>query len=148
VLKWSGPAATIAQDDVDGELLRLARSFEETLAELDQYARRIEVEFDAALAGIFRAHGAMLRELFDSGEFERELRASLLTAAAVVAGSCSGGYQKLAKLENPTLRQRADDVLDLGRTIIRRLRGERASGFQPIPKAAFWWSSGCSPRMW
>jgi phosphoenolpyruvate-protein phosphotransferase len=136
VLKWSGPAATIAQKDVDGELLCLARSFGETLAELDQYARRIEVEFDAALAGIFRAHGAMLRQLFDSGEFERELRASLLTAEAVVGRVLQRWYQKFAKLENQTFRQRADDVLDLGRNIIRRLRGEPASGFEPIPEGS------------
>jgi phosphoenolpyruvate-protein phosphotransferase len=136
VLKWSGPAATIAQEDVDGELLRLARSFEETLAELDQYARRIEVEFDAALAGIFRAHGTILRELFDSGEFERELRASLLTAEVVVGRVLQRWYQKIEKLENQTFRQRADDLLDLGRNIIRRLRGEPASGFKPIPEGS------------
>src|ERR1700716_1249673 len=62
VLKWSGPSAPISQHQVDGELSRLARSFEEALAEVDQYAQRIEAEFDSALAGIFRAHGAMLRE--------------------------------------------------------------------------------------
>ena len=149
VLKWSGPPAMIAQKDVDGELLRLARAFEETLAELDQYARRIEVEFDAVLAGIFRAHGVMLRELFASGEFERELRASLLTAEAVVGRVLQRWYQKLAKLENPTFRQRADDVLDLGRNIIRRLRGEnRRPPSSRFPKAAFWLSRGFSPRMW
>ena len=40
------------------------------------------MEFDSTLAGIFRVHGEMLRELA-SGEFERELRASLLTADGV-----------------------------------------------------------------
>jgi phosphoenolpyruvate-protein phosphotransferase len=136
VLKWSAPTATIAQQDVDGELLRLARSFEDALAELDEYARRIEVEFDAALAGIFRAHGVMLRELFASGEFERELRASLLTAEAVVGRVLLRWYQKFAKLENPTFRQRADDVLDLGRNVIRRLRGETGSGLGAIPEGS------------
>ena len=64
----------IGQHDIDGELLRLQHSFEETLAELDQYAKRIEAEFDSTLAGVFRAHGEMLRDLFASGEFERELQ--------------------------------------------------------------------------
>ena len=54
VLKWTGPSVPIAQKDVAGELLRLTHSVEETLAELDQYAKRIEVEFDSTLAGIFR----------------------------------------------------------------------------------------------
>jgi signal transduction protein with GAF and PtsI domain len=77
VLKWSGPLAPIGQNDGDGELVRLARSIEEALTELEQSAKRIEVEFDSALAEIFRAHGEMLRGLFVSGKFERELRASL-----------------------------------------------------------------------
>ena len=136
VLKWTGSRVPIALNDVDGELLRLARSFEETLAELDQYAKRIEVEFDSALAGIFRAHGEMLRELFASGEFERELRASLLTAEAVVSQVLLRWYQKFEALENQTFRQRADDVLDLGRNIIRRLRGEHEAGFKEIPNSS------------
>ncbi|HEV2971834.1 MAG TPA: phosphoenolpyruvate--protein phosphotransferase [Pirellulales bacterium] len=134
VLKWSGPLAPIGQQDVDGELVRLARSVDETLAELEQYARRIEAEFDSALAGIFRAHGEMLRELFASGEFEREIRASLLTAEAVVRRVLLRWYQKFEAIENQTLRQRADDVLDLGRNLIRRLRGEQTAGLKAIPE--------------
>ena len=134
VLKWSGPSATIGQDDVEDELVRLAHSVEQALAELDQYAKRIEAEFDATLAGIFRAHGEMLRGLFASGEFERELRASLLTAEAVVGRVLQRWYQKFAAIESQTLRQRTDDVLDLGRNIIRRLRGAQDAGLKAIPE--------------
>src|ERR1700730_16093331 len=84
VLKGNGAPAAIGQDDVEHELSRLKQSFEETLAELDRSALRIEFEFDAALAGIFRAHGMILRDLFASGELERELRTSLLTAENAV----------------------------------------------------------------
>src|SRR5262249_39202927 len=124
----------IGNDDIEKELIRLWHAFEETLAELDQYAQRIEGEFDAALTGIFRAHGEMLRSLFASGEFERELRASLLTAEAVVGGVLQRWYRKFEATENQTLRQRADDVLDLGRNIIRRLRGEQGAGFEAVPE--------------
>jgi phosphoenolpyruvate-protein phosphotransferase len=136
VLKSSRPTAPIVESGIDGELARLARSFEETLAELDQHARRIEAEFDASLAGIFRAHGEMLRDLFASGEFERELRASLLTAEAVVRRVLLRWYKKFEAIENQTLRQRADDVLDLGRTLIRRLRGEPTGGLKAIPQGS------------
>ena len=134
VLKSSGPPAAIGRDDVDGELVRLAQAVDETLAEIDQYAQRIEAEFDSTLAGIFRAHGEMLRGLFASGEFERELRASLLTAEAVVGRVLQRWYRKFEAMENQTLRQRADDVLDLGRNIIRRLRGEQDAGLKAIPE--------------
>jgi phosphoenolpyruvate-protein phosphotransferase len=133
VLKPGGLPTPIGRDDVDRELARLAQCVEETLAELDQYADRIEVEFDSALAGIFRAHGEMLRELASS-EFEREMRESLLTAEAVVGRVLRQWYQKFEAIENQALRQRADDVLDLGRNIIRRLRGERDAGLTAIPE--------------
>ncbi|HEX3656977.1 MAG TPA: phosphoenolpyruvate--protein phosphotransferase [Pirellulales bacterium] len=133
ILKCSGPPLSIGQNQVDGELARLARSFEDTLAELDRSAKRIEVEFDSALAGIFRAHGEMLRELFASGEFQREMQASLLSAETVVRRVLTRWHQKFEALENPIFRQRADDVLDLGRNIIRRLRGEQEAGLKAIP---------------
>ncbi|HEX3868993.1 MAG TPA: putative PEP-binding protein, partial [Pirellulales bacterium] len=134
VLKLSGPPVLISPNEVDAELVRLAHSFDDTLAEVDRYAQRIEAEFDSALAGVFRAHGAILRELFASGEFQRELRASLLTAEAAVRQVLERWYQKFESLENQSFRQRADDVLDLGRNIIRRLRGEQESGLKAIPE--------------
>jgi phosphoenolpyruvate-protein phosphotransferase len=135
-LHWDGKITSIGKDDIETELIRLRHSFEETLAELDQHARRIEGEFDTALAGIFRAHGEMLRALLASGEFERELRASLLSAETAVARVLQRWYRKFEAIENQTLRQRADDVLDLGRTIIRRLRGEQGAGFQAVPEGS------------
>src|SRR5262249_15973081 len=135
-LHCAGPTTSIGKDGVEKELVRLRQSFEETLAELDQQARRIEGEFDAALAGIFRAHGEMLRSLFASGEVERELRGSLLTAEAVVGRVLERWYRKIQAIENQTLRQRADDVLDLGRDIIGRLRGEQGTGFQAAPEGS------------
>ena len=134
VLKFSGEPPAIGQHAFDGELVRLQASFDETLAQLDQYAKRIEAEFDSTLAGVFRAHGEMLRDLFASGEFERELRASHLTAEEAVRRVLQRWYQKFERLENPSFRQRTDDVLDLGRNIIRRLRGDQDAGLQSIPE--------------
>jgi phosphoenolpyruvate-protein kinase (PTS system EI component) len=70
------------------------------------------------------------------GSFERELRESLLAAEAVVGRVLQGWYRKIEAIENATLRQRADDVLDLGRDFIRRLRGEQGAGFQAVPEGS------------
>jgi phosphoenolpyruvate-protein phosphotransferase len=136
VLKSIGPPTAINREDVEVELARLGRCLDETLAELDQYARRIEAEFDAVLAGIFRAHGEILRELFASGEFERELRGSMVTADAAVRSVLQRWYKKFETLENQTFRQRAEDVLDLGRNIIRRLRGTTEGAIPVIPEGS------------
>jgi phosphoenolpyruvate-protein phosphotransferase (PTS system enzyme I) len=133
LLKFSGTPGAIGGSEVESELARLKQAFDETLAELDEYARRIEVEFDSGLAGVFRAHGSMLRDLYSSGEFERELRASLVPAEAVVRRVFQRWNEKFAALENPTFRQRADDLLDLGRNVIRRLGHEKATELKSIP---------------
>src|SRR5579872_1521645 len=84
VLKGGAAPQAISPEEVEHELRRLKQAVEETLAELERSAARIESEFNAALAGIFRAHGVLLRDLLTSGELERELRTNLLTAEAVV----------------------------------------------------------------
>lgn len=136
LLKCTGSAASITEGEVADELARLTRSFEETLAELDEYARRIEAEFDSTLAGIFRVHGQMLRELFASGEFQRELRGSLQSAEVAVRRVLMRWYEKFQGLSDQTFRQRADDVLDLGRGIIRRLRGHEQASFAGMPESS------------
>ncbi len=134
-LRSDGLPQTLGADAADGECERLAHSFAETFAELDQSARRIESEFDSALAGIFRAHGTMLRGLVESGEFEREVRTSSLTAEWAVRRVLKRWYQKFEGARKPDAAlQRADDVLDLGRNIIRRLRGEGKTRLESIPE--------------
>jgi phosphoenolpyruvate-protein phosphotransferase len=133
-LTLGSPMRLIGDDEVDRELRRLKHSYEETLAELEHSAERIASEFDSTLAGIFRAHGEMLRDLFASGQFEREVRGSLFTAEAAVRSVLRRWYQKFKAMENQTIRERADDVLDLGRNIIRRLRGVQGGEFESIPE--------------
>ena len=134
ILKRDGTPDAVSADKVECELARLNEAFEATLFEIEESASRIEFEFDASLAGIFRAHAAMLRDLFASGEFERELRASMFTAETVVRRIFKLWYQKFESLPDETFRERADDVLDLGRSIIRRLTGAQAADLNSIPK--------------
>jgi phosphoenolpyruvate-protein phosphotransferase (PTS system enzyme I) len=133
LLKCGGTPGAILAHQVDGELAHLKSCLDETLAELDEYAQRIEVEFDSTLAGVFRAHGEMLRDLFLTVQFEQELRTSLLSADAMVRRVLKRWYQKFEAIENQSLRQRADDLLDLGRNIVRRLRGQQEMGLASIP---------------
>src|SRR6185369_3707492 len=65
-----------------------------------------------------------------------ELRTSLLTAETAVRRVFHRWYQKFESLQDQTLRERADDVLDLGRNIIRRLTGATDAGLKSIPEGS------------
>src|ERR1043166_1600365 len=104
----------IAREDISAEWSRIVTSFDQTRRELDDSALRIEEQFDAALAGIFRAHALMLDSIFASGDIERELE-SLAGAETAVRRVFRQRHTRFKALQNPTLQQRADDVADLGR---------------------------------
>src|SRR5436305_2853378 len=114
--------AAIARDQIAGERSRILTSFEQTRRELEDSALRIEEQFDATLAGIFRAHGMMLDGILSSGEIKRELE-SLVGAEAAVLRVFRRLHERFMTLKGPTLQQRADDVADLGRRVLRHLRG-------------------------
>src|SRR5438067_2111375 len=104
--------AAIARDQIAGEWSRILTSFEQTRRELEDAALRIEEQFDAALASIFRAHGMMLDGILSSGEIEREL-GSLVGAEAAVRRVFRRLHERFKALKAPTLQQRADDVAEL-----------------------------------
>src|SRR5205809_2776530 len=133
-LKAAPDPAAIARDQIAGERSRILTSFEQTRRELEDSALRIEEQFDAALAGIFRAHGMMLDGILSSGEIERELE-SLVGAEAAVRRVFRRLHERFMALKGPTLQQRADDVADLGRRVLRHPHGVDGSSLQHAPAA-------------
>jgi phosphoenolpyruvate-protein phosphotransferase len=124
--------AVITRDQIAGEWSRILTSFEQTRRALEDSALRIEEQFDATLAGIFRAHGMMLDGILSSGDIERELE-SLVDAEAAVRRVFRRLHERFTALNGPTLRQRADDVADLGRRVLRHLRGVEGSSLETVP---------------
>ena len=132
LLKSAPDPPAIARDQIAGEWSRILTSFEQTRRELEDSALRIEEQFDAALAGIFRAHGMMLDGILSSGEIERELE-SLVGAEAAVRRVFRRLHERFMALKGPTLQQRADDVADLGRRVLRHLQGVDGSSLEHVP---------------
>ena len=122
LLKVAPDPPVIVRDQIPGEWSRILTSFEQTRGELEDSTLRIEEQFDAALAGIVRAHGMMLDGILASGEIERELE-SLVGAEAAVRRVFRRLHERFMALKGPALQQRADDVADLGRPVPRAQHG-------------------------
>src|SRR5262249_4167263 len=133
VLECGGPARRIAPHEVDAELERIRAAFAATRTELAESARRVEQQFSHDLAAIFRAHGMMLDNLLSSPDFVQELRGSLVNAEAAVNRVFRRWQEKFQALRDETLRQRADDLADLGRKVLRHLLGAAAFRVDDLP---------------
>src|SRR5437867_2152045 len=133
ILDGSAEAYRIEPYQVEAEMERIRRALVLVETELEESARRVSEQLDPSLAEIFRAHQLMLESLLSSNEFERELRGSLTSAAEAVKGVFRKWEAKFAAIQDETLRQRADDILDLARRVLRRLEGADAFGLTAMP---------------
>jgi phosphoenolpyruvate-protein phosphotransferase len=133
ILDCAAQAYRIEPHQVEAEMERIRRAFGKVEAELEEAARRLSEQIDPSLAEIFHAHQLMLENLLSSNEFERELRGSLTNAAEAVKKVFRKWEAKFAAIENETFRQRADDILDLARRVLRQLEGTDAFGLAGMP---------------
>jgi phosphoenolpyruvate-protein phosphotransferase len=133
ILDGSAEAYRIEPYQVEAEMERIRRALVLVETELEESARRVSEQLDPSLAEIFRAHRLMLESLLSSNEFERELRGSLTSAVEAVKGVFRKWEAKFAAIQDETLRQRADDILDLARRVLRHLEGVDAFGLAAMP---------------
>src|SRR2546422_593179 len=133
ILDCSAETHRMEPHQADAEMERVRRAFVQVEAELEESARRVSEQIDPSLGEIFRAHRLMLESLLSSNEFERELRGSLTSAAEAVKGVFRKWEAKFAAIQDETLRQRADDILDLARRVLRHLEGVDAFGLAAMP---------------
>ena len=127
ILDYSPETQRIEPHQVDAEMERVRRAITRVEAELEESARRVSEQLDPSLAEIFRAHQLMLESLRSSNEFETEMRESLTSTAEAVKSVFRKWEAKFAAIQDETLRQRADDITDLARRVLRQL--ERANAF-------------------
>jgi phosphotransferase system enzyme I (PtsI) len=133
ILDCSAETHRIEPHQVDAEMERVRRAFVQVEAELEESARRVSEQIDPSLGEIFRAHRLMLESLLSSNEFEKELRGSLTTAAEAVKRVFRKWEAKFAAIQDETLRERTDDIVDLARRVLRQLEGANAFGLAAMP---------------
>jgi phosphoenolpyruvate-protein phosphotransferase len=132
-LDRSAETYRIEPNQVEAEMERIRRAILWVETELEESARRLSEQLDPSVAEIFRAHKLMLENLLSSNEFESELRASLTDAEEAVRKVFRKWEAKFAAIEDETLRQRADDIVDLARRVLRQLNGAEVFGFAAMP---------------
>lgn len=111
--------------DRNQELRRLEEAKEKAVVELKELHRKAEIEAGSSEAEIFEVHQMML----DEGEYIEAIRSRIRTESvnAEYAATAAGEHfaDMFRKIDNEYMKERAADILDITRRLVRVLSGEK-----------------------
>src|SRR5271157_315250 len=122
------PRRFVARDAVDDELERLEKSIEAAAAEISGYRDAIAQELGEKYAAIFDAHLQMLQDSRLRSELEEMIRQRHYSPEYAVSRTLRRYAQVFQRLESAHLAERAADIFDIEKRLLRHLLGRRREG--------------------
>lgn len=123
----------IQEHQVEEELRRIEEATRTVAEDLRVSARRIEADTNTKLAAIFEAHAAMLQDPGLRQEICDLVKEELISAAPALGRVFRRRERKFREMTEETHRQRADDVADLGRRLLREVAGVKTTSLEKMP---------------
>jgi phosphotransferase system enzyme I (PtsI) len=119
-------------DAVEGELERLDKALAAAGVEIARSRDAVSQELGPKYGAIFEAHHQMLDDAQMRGELEELIRQKHYSPEYAVSRVLRRYAQVFQKLESPYLAQRAGDVFDIEKRLLRHLLGRRREGISEL----------------
>ena len=113
----------IDDEDLDAEVERLREAVRRTEQEIRRTQSGVGEELGKDLADIFEAHVLMLADKAFVERIVERIRSEKANAEWVVHRTTEELVEKFNRLDDARLRERADDLRDVGRYLLRMLQG-------------------------
>lgn len=120
--------AAISSSDVKQEQSQLTHSIELAREQLEQLRQQTKDTLGSEKAAILSAHLAFLDDPAFAGEMNCVIESQLLSASAAVQQVADQFISLFESMDDAYMRERADDIRDVSRRIIRNLSGNE----QPV----------------
>jgi phosphotransferase system enzyme I (PtsI) len=119
----------IQAGDIPNEIGRFEAALIQTRAQILEMQERIAESIGAKDAGIFDAHLLVVEDRTLIDEVLRKLEADLCNVEFVFQEVATHYADTLSKIDDPYLRERALDIQDVTRRVIRNLQGKAPKSF-------------------
>ena len=126
----------VRPDQIDSECQRIHRAAREVQEDLQEAARRVAQQIGAYQSEIFTAHQMILRELLERREIRQELETQQVNAEVAVHLVFQHWVREMHEDESTRFSQRADDIADLGRRLIRALKAISVNPLEKMPQGS------------
>lgn len=133
------PHYSIPKSHVGAEIHRLGEALLRSKEELEELGRKLSRQLSGAEVGIVDAHVSMLQDPVFLDHVRRRVKGDLVNVDFAVAKEIQTMAEALGSLENDYLRERATDLEDVGRRLLRNLSlvpSEEDAVPQSIPQGA------------
>ncbi|MFA6714612.1 MAG: phosphoenolpyruvate--protein phosphotransferase [Victivallaceae bacterium] len=117
----NAPLRFIELSGIDGEIHRFDNAMQNSIKELTSLKEKFMRELGQAETGILDAHLALLKDADFIGKVKKRISEELVTVEHAVEKEIDGLAGLLAKVENEYLRERNQDIRDVGRRILKNL---------------------------
>jgi phosphoenolpyruvate-protein phosphotransferase (PTS system enzyme I) len=115
---------TIAPGDIAGEIGRFETALIQTRAQILETQQKIAQAIGAKDAGIFDAHLLVVEDRTLIDEVLRKLETDLCNVEWIFQEVATHYADTLSKIDDPYLRERAVDIQDVMRRVVRNLQGK------------------------
>lgn len=127
------PQYRIQPAQVDAEHRRLQQALDRSREELEQLQARVMAELGHEVADIFSAHLAFLRDKQFVERVKEQVARDLVNVEQACRAVISDLAEALAKVDDEYLREREQDVRDMGRRVLRHLARHAGPGLADLP---------------
>ena len=122
------PRRFVARDAVVDELERLDKAVAAAAAEIAHHRETVSAELGEKYGGIFEAHLQMLQDAKLRSEVEEMIRQRHYSPEYAVSRVLRRYAQVFQRLESSYLAERASDIFDIEKRLLRHLLGRRREG--------------------
>lgn len=119
------PRRFVSRDAVDDEIARLDKAMEAVASDLERNRETINRQLGQQYGAIFSAHLMMLRDPQLREEIEQLIRKHHHSPEYAVSRTLRRYAKVFQSLDSPYLAERAHDIYDIERSLLRQLLGER-----------------------
>ncbi len=120
-------------DQVEGEWRRILRAIEKVEKDLTFVKKGVQREIGSKHAAIFDVHKTILKDLGLLKEIEKELKDRQINAEQIVRDVFRRWEKKLKIADAKEIQEKADDIADIGRRLLRVLTGVEGTILSKLP---------------
>lgn len=121
-------------NNVEAELVRLQRAVQNAKDDLEALQHRVHSEFGASEAEIFSAHLLMLNDPELMDDIRQRIQDKRINAEEAIQQSISLFARRLQQADDPYLREREQDIRDIGLRLIRHIGDHASARFATLQK--------------